>query len=89
MPGDYSNELSAIPGGGFITGPATGFTEGILGVETEKGAEASPSPSPEGGVLGEEASTTGKFMKRNWVWIVVALVAVMGFVYLRKRSKKG
>jgi len=60
-----------------------------LGVETEKGAEASPSPSPERGVLGEEASTTGKFMKRNWVWIVVALVAVMGFVYLRKRSKKG
>jgi len=88
MPGDYSNELSATPGGGFITGPAAGFTEGILGVETEKGAEASPSPSPEGGVLGEEASTTGKFMKRNWVWIVVALVAVIGFVYLRKRSKK-
>jgi hypothetical protein len=89
MPGDYSNELSATPGGGFITGPAVGFTEEVLGVETEKGAEVSPSPSPTEEVLGEEASIPGEFMKRNWVWIVIALAAVTGFVYLRKRSKKG
>ncbi|MFH1863825.1 MAG: hypothetical protein ABIJ85_02880, partial [bacterium] len=67
---------------------APGFAAGVLGVETEEGAKESPSPSPEEGVLGEEATTTGEFMKRNWVWIVVALAAVVGFAYLRKHSKK-
>src|SRR3989338_7399111 len=33
-PGDFSNELSATPGGGFIEGPAAGFEEGVLGTET-------------------------------------------------------
>lgn len=36
MPGDYSNEVSARPGGGFITGPAAGFIPGVLGKKLEK-----------------------------------------------------
>jgi len=32
MPGDFSNELSATPGGGFISGPAEGFAPGVPGV---------------------------------------------------------
>ena len=31
MPGDFSNELSAIPGGGFISSPAEGFAQGVPG----------------------------------------------------------
>jgi len=88
MPGDYSNELSATPTGIFITGPAAGFAEGVLGVETEKGAEASPSPSPEEEVLGEEASTAGGFIKKNWVLMTIGLIAIVGFIYLRKHFKK-
>ena len=32
MPGDFSNELPATPGGGFISGPAQGFAPGAPGV---------------------------------------------------------
>jgi hypothetical protein len=31
MPGDFSNELPATPGGGFIGGPAQGFAPGVPG----------------------------------------------------------
>jgi len=87
MPGAFAGPVSPGPITGVVGGGvAPGFAEGVLGVET--GEEAETSPSPEGGVLGEEALTTGGFIKKNWVWIVVALGAVMGFVYLRKHSKK-
>lgn len=55
-PGDYSNEVSATPGGGFITGLAPGFIPGVLSAETTeegtttqgeiKGEEAVATPSP-------------------------------------------
>lgn len=35
--GTYSNELSATPGGGVVSGPAAGFQAGVLGVKTEAG----------------------------------------------------
>ncbi len=34
-PGDYSNEISATPGGGFISTPAVGFAAGVLGAKTD------------------------------------------------------
>ncbi|MBI3290205.1 lamin tail domain-containing protein [Candidatus Microgenomates bacterium] len=50
-PGDYSNEISATPGGIFIeSAPAAGFVEGVLGAEKEattdevKGESAVESP---------------------------------------------
>jgi len=87
MPGDFVGPVSPGPIAGLVGGGvAPGFAEGVLGVEAVEGAEASPSSEEE--VLGEEAFTTGGFVKKNWVWIVVALVAVMGFVYLRRRFKK-
>lgn len=54
MPGDYSNELSATPSGGFISGPATGFIPGVLGTTTEN--TPTPAPTPEN-VLGTQGST--------------------------------
>ncbi len=67
-PGDFSNELSAGPGGGFIAGPAAGFAPGVLGATTE---EVTPTPdiSPEaiptpGQVLGTETSTESSI----WPW---------------------
>lgn len=69
--GPYSNELSAIAGGGVVSGPATGFTEGVLGAQVGgalgdentgtgtggSGIEESPSPSPE--VLGDGVGNVG------------------------------
>jgi len=54
MPGDYSNELSATPGGGFIEGPAAGFIPGVLGTTTEN--TPTPAPTPKN-VLGTQGST--------------------------------
>lgn len=36
-PGDFSNELSATPAGGVVSGPAVGFAPGVLGITTETG----------------------------------------------------
>ena len=38
--GPYSNEISATPGGAVISGPAAGFTEGVLGVNTEQSSNS-------------------------------------------------
>jgi len=77
MPGDYSNELGVTPSGGFVTGPAAGFAEGVLGVETEITPETTVSspvltpfltPKPTSGkVLGQEAG------KWNWWWLLLII----------------
>lgn len=76
MPGDYSNELSATPGGGTITGPAAGFAPGVLGAVTEDEATPSPSstltPSPtpeEGQVLGTQTNPFGDWITHHWSWL--------------------
>ncbi|MBI3577561.1 fibronectin type III domain-containing protein, partial [Candidatus Gottesmanbacteria bacterium] len=67
MPGDYSNELSATPGGGGIAGPAAGFAPGVLGAatqETTPSAELSPTPTPEEGqILGTKKGDN------VWKWL--------------------
>lgn len=35
--GPYSGEISATPGGGFISSPASGFQAGVLGAKTKPG----------------------------------------------------
>ena len=86
MPGDYSNELSATPGGGFVAGPAAGFAEGVLGAETV--VSPSPTPTLTSTVLGTETNPNNGF---NWRWLLV-LIGLVGaggvLVYLRKRAKK-
>lgn len=50
MPGDFSNQICATPGGVFIAGPAAGFQPGVLGEATEsaKLKEATKSGSVKG-----------------------------------------
>ena len=57
--GDFSNEISATPGGGPVSGPAEGFTEGavgggVLGVteENEQSDELSENDLSEASILG-------------------------------------
>ncbi|MCX6725848.1 MAG: fibronectin type III domain-containing protein [Candidatus Shapirobacteria bacterium] len=61
MPGDYSNELSATPTGGFVAGPAAGFEEGVLGTTTTTGEQT----TEEGQVLGGAGSTQAAVQKNN------------------------
>lgn len=47
-PGEYSNEISATPGGEFISTPAIGFSEGVLGAATTDDLEESNSEEVKG-----------------------------------------
>jgi hypothetical protein len=64
MPGDYSNELSATPGGEFVEGPAAGFEAGVLGTTTEK-VTPSATPTPEE-ILGTENQPTASDTSLPW-----------------------
>lgn len=85
-PGSYSNELSATPGGGIVTGPATGFAPGVLGVATEgnvgigqeevKG-EATESTQPSATVT-PSAQTSQSPLNIKTILIVV-VVLLLGF----------
>lgn len=71
MPGDYSNEASATPGGGFVQGPATGFTAGVLGTATEATPSATPTPQT-GEVL---AGQPGGNPWWSWIGSLFAFIA--------------
>ncbi|MCL4360183.1 fibronectin type III domain-containing protein [Patescibacteria group bacterium] len=79
MPGDYSNEVSATPGGGFIAGPATGFAAGVLGAQTETatpGGELRPTPTLGGQILGGQSAPGNP---NSWQWLLHFAGALAGF----------
>lgn len=96
-PGDFSNEVSATPGGGFIEGPAAGFAPGVLGAATQEGGNVgigdekttegvtgtSPGVKP-GAAPGEQ--TEVKTSGRNWFLIILVLTlgAGAGYFIFRK-----
>lgn len=86
-PGDFSNELSATPSGGFVAGPAAGFTPGVLAEQTEATKEASP-PSM---ILAEKDKGQEKLIdtkKLNWLAILaVAVLGVSAFYWFILRRK--
>lgn len=85
MPGDYSNELSAIPGGGFIAGPAAGFIPGVLGVQEETGeGEGIPSPTGPGEeeILGLEGE---QWFLPSWLKILLGAGLGVGIVFILLR----
>ena len=59
-PWDFSNEVSATPAGVFITAPAIGFEEGVLGVSTDKADQQQDEreKEQEGTVKGVETTPT-------------------------------
>ncbi|KKR70654.1 MAG: endoglucanase-like protein, nonfunctional [Candidatus Woesebacteria bacterium GW2011_GWA2_40_7b] len=91
-PGDFSNEVFAIPVGGFISSPATGFIPGVLGTETE----ASPGPSLSPQTLGTEDSEITEPKEVNLVtWLlthkkislgVILILAAIGY-FISKQKK--
>ena len=76
MPGDYSNEIAVTPSGGFISGPASGFAEGILGVKDQEAETEDYLPSltdEQLKILGETKS------KSNSNWWLGLIAAAFGF----------
>lgn len=83
MPGDYSNELSATPGGSGVLGPATGFVEGVLGAETP--GELGAATATEGGQTGGEVAGT-QTKTTNWWWLIFPGIGlILFFFYLWRR----
>ena len=93
-PGDFSNETSALPTGGFIGGVAPGFAPGVLGVttETKEKLTLSPtasvkiSPTQTGQVKGIAASTQRKLSKL--ILPIISIILSILLVYIYKRRKK-
>lgn len=72
MPGPFSNELSTTPLGIFISGPALGFEEGILGAADEETPPPTPTPSGETKGVTEECITERPYLP----WLLLILQAV-------------
>lgn len=68
-PGPFSNELSAMPTGAFLAGPAVGFLPGVLGEETP--GELGKAEATE---AGEIAGVKAKPI--YWWWLILALVII-------------
>ena len=94
MPGDFSNEASAAPSGGFIEGVPAGFEAGVLG-EATKSAELTeeltgePTPTTTvinaGLVKGIQSIAKNKFWKYILpVVLLILLTAVIFYFYKRR-----
>ncbi len=89
MPGDYSNELSAAPLGGFLAGPAAGFAPGVLG-EATPSAQATPSAA-QGEVQGEATSNPVSPEPPGFpgLWVLLLfLLLLAAFVYVKRRRNQ-
>ncbi|MBI2590733.1 MAG: DUF5011 domain-containing protein, partial [Candidatus Blackburnbacteria bacterium] len=76
---EYSNELSAAPDGGTINSPATGFTRGLLGAQTEEETKTS-----EPGVLGVNVNGLASKSKGTWaIQLMLAALAALGVGYFK------
>ena len=84
-PGDFSNELSAPPGGGFVAGPAAGFAPGVLGAK-----EATEEAKPSGEALAEKTQTPevkSNKVRNLAILIIILVFSGFGFWYWQRRSK--
>ena len=94
MPGDFSNELSSTPGGGFVEGIPAGFEAGVLGEATKSGeltGESIDEPTPTttvinvGMVKGIQTIAKNKFWKYALPIILIILLIVFIY-YFNKKS---
>jgi len=82
-PGPWSGLVAGISTVATIPWTASAYYPSVV---EEVKAEETQSENKE--VLGEETEVKGD--KKIWIWIItIALVSLIGFIYLRKRSKKG
>ncbi|MGI5828197.1 MAG: fibronectin type III domain-containing protein [Patescibacteria group bacterium] len=88
MPGDFSNELSAIPGGVVLLTTPEGFTEGVLGKQTEnKELLEQPGFEPVGQVAGVAVCSEYPY----WWWLPLVTQGILMslyYLFVQKRQKK-
>lgn len=87
-PGEYSNEVSATPVGGLVTGPANGFAPGVLGTNITNEETVNPTPTISvtpvitPSVLGE-STNKGNW---NWLWLLLLVPAYVGYRLIFKKK---
>ncbi|MDZ7586281.1 MAG: fibronectin type III domain-containing protein [Patescibacteria group bacterium] len=83
MPGDYSNEVSAAPSGGLVTGLPAGFAPGVLGEATPSATSPVTAETvPGGAVKGEQY-----FRLWPWLFSLISLGWLGRFLYKRRRLR--
>ncbi len=85
MPGDFSNELSANPTGGFVAGPPAGFAANVLGAATSAASLGSGNPNS-GGVLGAKVSPTSK--KYTYYLAAIIFVLIAFLIWIKRHHKE-
>ena len=95
---EYSNELSAAPGGGIISQPAQGFTQGVLGAQIEAGKQEASKEEAKlgeagvlgigGGGIGESTTKRGGFgTKASQLFLSILALTGLGFGYRKFFNK--
>lgn len=87
MPGDYSNELSATPGGTVVTTPAAGFVANVLGAATQVAtptAILTQVPQVKGAAT-TNTSDENLLLKYKWFLIAFLLLQAAIIIYYEKR----
>lgn len=79
MPGDFSEEISATPGGGVTVGPAQGFAPGVLGAQDNLNNGVATGPAEVREVLGEATESC-----QSCLWWPFLLAQVVILFLLRK-----
>lgn len=86
-PGDYSNEISALPTGGITSGPAAGFIPGVLGVGNEASGTATLS-----GMLGTASGDIRGLVVSGgqpwWLWVGAAVLIFLLIWFFRDLTSK-
>jgi len=89
MPGDFSNEISAAPSGGFIAGVPAGFEAGVLGEATES-AELNGEPTPTTTVVNVGQIKGLETVVKNKLFVFglsIAFIFLLIALFLKKKNK--
>ncbi len=89
-PGDFSNELSASPAGGFIEGVPAGFEAGVLGAATESAKLAEEEPTPTATVINaglvKGIQTISKNKSLKYLFIILIFALIVFIIYKKRKS---
>ncbi|MFH2019552.1 MAG: chitobiase/beta-hexosaminidase C-terminal domain-containing protein, partial [bacterium] len=85
--GEFSNELSANPSGEILSGPASGFEEGVLGTSTESDNDTnSPDYVKQNDQDGEVMGET-KTSNTWWYWLLLIPAGWLFYTLFKKRHQ--
>lgn len=93
-PGDFSNEASATPSGGFVAGVAPGFAAGVLGAATSAAEltltpkpSSQPSPTTKVINIGQVKGLMTKNFSKYIFPVILLILLILLILYFYKKRK--